>query len=128
MRLSSLTLMVLAAACAPSAFASNDVLSDSELLSRANDAFAAKEAPVDRVLGFHNGQMIIVDVRCSDVCPTNTVRIIHYAGSADAVCAQTRADLVTVDVPRSITVGPEKFCVPRVLVSRRLYTDKPYQK
>ena len=118
--------LCIAAVIAAPAFASGDVLSDGELLSRAAAVFAVKEAPVDRILGLHKGLPIIVDVRCSDVCPNYTVRIIHYAGAAEAACAQVRGDLVSVDVPRSITVGPEKFCVPHALVQRRLYTDRPY--
>lgn len=118
----------IAAVISAPAFAAGDVLSDGDLIARANAVFAVKEAPVDRILGIHKGLPIIVDVRCGDVCPNSTVRIIHYAGAADAACAQTHGDLVSVDVPRSITVGPEKFCVPHALVSRRLYTDRPYQK
>ncbi len=110
------------------AVAANDILSDNDLVARANAVFAAKEAPVDRILGIHKGLPVIVDVRCSDICPNYTVRIIHYAGAAEAACAQTRADLVMVNVPRSITTGPEKFCVPHALVSRRQYTDRPYQR
>ncbi len=116
-----------AAAIAAPALAVNDVLSDSDLVARANTVFSVKEPPTDRIIGLHKSQLVIVDVRCSDVCPNNTVRIIHYAGAADAVCAQTGADLVTVNVPRSLTLGPEKFCVPHLLVKRRLYTDRPYQ-
>lgn len=108
------------------AAASTDILSDGDLVSRASSAFANKEPPADRILGIHRGQMVMLDVRCADVCPNYTVRIIHYAGAPN--CTQLGGDIVSVDVPRSITTGPEKFCVPHVLVSRRLYTDKPYQK
>jgi hypothetical protein len=108
------------------AHATSDVISDRELVTRAQSVLAVKEAPIDRVLGIHDGQMIIVDVRCSGTCPASTVRIIHYAGNQEAVCA--RADLVTVDVFRGLTIGPEKFCVPHALVQRRLYTDRPYQR
>lgn len=122
-----LSLFVAVVIAAP-VFASNDFLGDSDLVARAAEVFSVKEAPVDRMLGLHKGLPIIVDVRCSDVCPANTVRIIHFAGSAEAACAQAHSDVVIVDVPRGFTVGPEKFCVPHVLVSRRLYADRPYQK
>jgi hypothetical protein len=106
----------------------NDVLSDSDLASRVSAVFASKDAPPDRVLGLHKGLPVLLDIRCSDLCPANTVRIVHYIGAADAACAAAAGDLVNIAVPRGITMGPEKFCVPHVLAGRHLYTDQPYRK
>lgn len=110
------------------AWAVNDALSDADLIARTSAVLASKDAPPDRIIGLYKNLAVVVDLRCSDACPQSTVRIVHFAGTAEAACAQTAGDLVTVAVPRGLTSGPEKFCVPRILVSRKLYTDRPYQK
>jgi|GEM_PF-1585201 len=116
----------MAVAISAPAAASTDILADGDLVNRAATVFANKEPPSDRILGIHHGQMVVLDVRCADVCPNYTVRIVHYAGAPN--CTQLGGDVVSVDVPRSITSGPEQFCIPHILVSRRLYADKPYQR
>ncbi|GAA0536404.1 hypothetical protein FHS83_003322 [Rhizomicrobium palustre] len=110
------------------AFAAGDQLDDNALVSRAQSVQAVKDPPVDRVLGLHRGLPVVVDVRCGDVCPQNTVRFIHYIGQTEAACAQTRGDIVSVDVPKGITSGQEKFCVPHILVRQKLYIDRPFQR
>lgn len=121
-------LAVFTAAAAMPAFARTDSLSDSQLVSQVSDVFTERETPPDRMLGTHKGMPIIIDVRCAGNCPAATVRIVHYMGSVEQACAATGGDIVTVDVPRGLSSGPEKFCVPHTLVSRRLYTDRPYQR
>lgn len=119
---------VMAMAAMAPGWAANDPLSDSDLASRANTLFSGTETPADRVLGIHNGVLVIIDVRCSDLCPANTIRIIHYMGGVEAACKQTGGDLINIVVPRGLSTGPEKFCIPHVLASRKTYADKPYQR
>lgn len=115
------------AAATPSS-ASNDELSDADLVSRASAVFNLREAPVDRVLGLHRGHRVIVDAICGDVCPDYMVRIVHYDIPGGPACAQMGADSAMITVPMAITARQENYCIPHVLYVRKLYTDRPYQK
>lgn len=54
-------------------------LSDADLVRYASKRFDPMKAPTGReVLGRHRGTMVVVDFPCSDVCPQETRRIIHY--------------------------------------------------
>ncbi len=122
-------LLVLAcAAVSAGAHASTDALSDADLLARASAVFSSKDSPADRILGVHRGKQVILDVVCGDVCPANTVRIIHYLAPPDAACIQAGADTVDVQVPRGIASAPQSFCIPHVLVAHKRYSDRPFQK
>jgi hypothetical protein len=116
---------VLSGGCAG---AMNDPLSDAELVGRADAMFAMKDGPADRVLGVHRGALVMVDVRCGDVCPAYTVRIIHYGVDPGPACKQIGGDIASVGVPKGIGVGLQDFCVPHVLYARKRYVDHPYQK
>ncbi len=120
--------VVLTTVAAPSARAATDALSDSDLVARALAIFASKESPADRILGVHRGQQVLLEVRCGDVCPAYTVRIIHYLAPADANCVRLGGDVVGIAVPAGIAIMNQDFCIPHVLVARILYTDHPYQK
>lgn len=110
------------------AYAGADPVTDAELVARATTVMSVKEAPVDRMLGTHKGVPVIVDVRCGDVCPQYTVRIIHYIISPGPECTKLGGDTANIMVPVSITSRPQPFCVPHVLYQQKLYTDRPYQK
>lgn len=114
------------AAAAMVANAAGDVLTDADLVARANAVMSVKEAPVDRMLGVHKGMPVIVDVRCANVCPQNTVRIIHYAAGPGPDCTKLGGDTASITVPVSISERPQPFCIPHVLYGRQLYTDHPY--
>lgn len=125
----------MAIACAVlSALASSPVqaagtpLSDTDLVARASAVMAVKEAPMDRMLGLHKGVPVIVDVRCGDVCPQYTVRIIHYTVEPGPACTKLGGDTARIVVPVSIAAMTQPFCVPHVLYGKNLYTDRPYQK
>lgn len=115
--------MLASASAAPT-----DELSDADLVSRATAVFASKEAPAQRFLGVHHRLPVVVDIRCGDICPQYTVRIIHYMAEAGRACAAMGADTATVVVPKGIGTGQENFCIPHVLYSRKLYVDHPYRK
>jgi len=110
------------------ASASTDVLSDSDLVSRASAVFASRDTPADRILGLHHGMPVMVEARCSDVCPNYTVRIIHYLAEPGASCSKLGGDTVSIMVPVSITAQNRDFCIPHILYQRKLYTDHPYQR
>ncbi len=119
--------IVFAALAAVPANAAMDTLSDADLVNRASAVFSEKEPPADRILGVHRGNRVIVDVRCGDVCPAYTVRIIHYDIPAGPACSQIGGDSTSVLMPMGITTANQDFCVPHILYTRKLYTDRPYQ-
>jgi hypothetical protein len=110
------------------ALAAADPVDDAQLVARARAVLAVKEAPADRMLAAHKGVPVIVDVRCGDVCPQYTVRIIHYIVSPGPDCVKLGGDTANVMVPVSIAVRPQPFCIPHALYGKNLYTDHPYQK
>ena len=115
-------------AVAAAAAAATDPISDADLVSRAATVMGVQNAPADRMLGTHKGVPVIVDVRCSDVCPQMTVRIIHYVVDPGPDCARLGGDTASIMVPVSITSRPQSFCIPHAIYAKRLYTDHPYQK
>jgi hypothetical protein len=122
-----LAIAVIAALTTP-ALALTDVLSDAELINRAGAVRSAQEPPADRIIGVHRGARVIVDVRCGDVCPAYTVRIIRYDAEPGAVCTKLGGDIASILVPMAIGVRQQSFCIPHALYQRKLYVDHPYQK
>ena len=108
--------------------ATTDPVSDSDLVARANAVMSVKEAPPDRMLGVHKGAPVIVDIRCGDVCPQYTVRIIHYTVDVGPTCTKLGGDIAVILVPVSIASVTQKFCIPHVLYQQKLYVDHPFQK
>jgi hypothetical protein len=98
-------------------------------IAEINDAriAAIDAAPFDReakmfkhdVLGINRGMKVIADYPCSDLCPTDTVRIIHYDRAPGPDCE--KAGGVTRDrtVPFSIAFTNRPYCVPKVLDKRK---------
>ena len=110
------------------ACAANTTLSDTDLAGRAAAVLSVKEPPADRVLGIHRGTMVFVDVLCSDVCPVNTVRVIHYQVEAGPQCTRLGGDSVSIVVPITIGARAQPYCIPHILYRRNLYNDQPYRK
>lgn len=107
--------------------AANDPLTDAALVASANSVLSVKEAPADRMLGLHKGTPVIVDVRCGDVCPQYTVRIIRYTIDPGPACTKLGGDTATIGVPMGLVTRPQSFCIPHVLYGKQMYTDQPYQ-
>lgn len=103
-------------------------VTDAQLVSVASAVMAVKEPPLDRMLGVHKGVPVIVDVRCGDVCPAYTVRIIHYTIEAGPACSKLGGDTAMIAVPAGIGVVTQNFCVPHVLYKQNLHVDHPYKK
>ena len=66
-------------------------------------------------LGLHNGVPVLVDFPCGDLCPTYTVRVIHYDLPTGPECA-ARGGVVK---SMGVWLGPGQmetpFCFPKVL-------------
>jgi hypothetical protein len=113
---------------ATAAGAASDPLTDADLVARAGAVMSVKEAPADRILGVHKGVPVIVDVRCGDVCPQYTIRIIHYVIEPGPACTKLGADTASIGVPMGLTTRPQAFCIPHVLYAKKLHFDTPYRQ
>jgi hypothetical protein len=103
-----------------------DSFTDNTLATYATHYFqsAREQAPMgETVIGMMNETKIVADVRCGDVCPAYTVRILHYAVDPGPACKRAGGEVATLAVPISIAVMKKDFCVPGVLYRERLYTD-----
>jgi hypothetical protein len=124
MRYGAVALLLLTTA----ASAANVPLTDAELVASANSVLSVKEAPLDRMLGLHKGTPVIVDVRCGDVCPQYTVRIIRYTIDPGPACTKLGGDTATIGVPMGLVTRPQSFCIPHALYGKQMYTDQPYRR
>jgi hypothetical protein len=68
------------------------------------------------VLGVHRGARLLQDVKCSDVCPDHTVRIIRYDLHPRLSCDQVHGKAKAVTVPVGVGLESVEFCFPSVLV------------
>jgi len=68
-----------------------------------------------QVLGSLNEVAVVVEFVCSDLCPMNTVRIIHLDVETGERCADAGGVERTVIVPVAITSREKSFCFPEVL-------------
>jgi hypothetical protein len=110
-------LALLVAAATPA-----DTLSDDALLAYAQKPYSKIEKMGHHdVLGVHHGAEVVVDFPCSDVCPNYTVRIIHYATAPGPDCDKIGGVTQMRTVPFSIAVVQRPFCVPTVLVEKKLH-------
>lgn len=103
-----------------------DSFTDATLTAYAKHYFQSDrfQTPVgETVIGTMNGTKIVADVRCGDVCPAYTVRILRYAVDPGLACKRAGGEVATLAIPISIAVTKKDFCVPGVLFRERLYTD-----
>jgi hypothetical protein len=99
---------------------SGDTLTDDALIAYASKPFDRAKA-MTTVLGIHHGAKVIAEFRCSDVCPDYTTRIIHYDAAPGPDCDKIGGVARAQRVPYSIASAMETFCVPAILVDRRLF-------
>ncbi len=91
-------------------------LSDAELLEYASAPYDKAEMMNKRaILGTHHGAKVLAEFPCSDICPTYTVRVIHYDISSRETCAKAGGVMRPMRVPRGIASHDEGFCFPKVL-------------
>jgi hypothetical protein len=120
-RLTALGILLLAlTAC-------TNTLSDADLSSYASTPFD-KHAMEGKsvVLGVHQGVTVVADFPCADLCPNNTIRVIHYDVAGDTECAQKGGLPRTLWMPEGVGNVPRSYCLPRVLAAEldRLETSK----
>lgn len=68
-----------------------------------------------QVIGSHNGIKVIEEFQCSDLCPQNTHRIIHYDVPAGPSCEQVGGVTKSILVPVAIAIMAKEYCFPRVI-------------
>ena len=78
-----------------------------------------------RIIGLHHGIRVVADSSCSDVCPGNTVTVIHYDLAPGPDCRRAHGVDATALVPMSIAMVPRHFCVPEILVREKLFRFNP---
>ena len=66
-------------------------------------------------IGEHHGNTVVIETQCSDLCPENTLRIIHYDVPDVESCARIGGVIKQILVPIAITVAPRQFCFPEVI-------------
>lgn len=89
---------------------------DEELLAYAASDYVKRDMMhKHEVLGTHNGVALVADFPCSDLCPANTVRIIHYQLGEGQQCSAAHGAKQDLPVPMGIGGGLKAFCVPKVL-------------
>jgi hypothetical protein len=118
---------LLAAAVAAAMSTHSETLTSDQLVAKATTVFATKDGTKDAtVLGTYKGAPVSVSVKCGDICPAYTVRIIHFIVPDGKNCAKLDGQTMSVIVPHGIAAGPESFCIPDPLVKKDLWEDHPY--
>ena len=108
--------VVLAAAVAVSGCAGLRAITEADVLQYASKPYdKGSHGPPHQVLGSLNDVAVVVDFLCSDLCPMNTVRIIHFDVDSGERCADAGGIERTVIVPVAITSREKSFCFPEVL-------------
>ena len=99
-----------------------DTLSDDALVAYAQAPYSKVEKSLQHdVLGIHHGVEVVADFPCSDLCPNYTTRVIHYAVEPGPDCDKIGGRAREMNVPVSIAVMRKTFCVPGILVEKKLY-------
>ncbi|WP_201556646.1 hypothetical protein [Psychrobacter sp. 72-O-c] len=111
--LSALLISLVACVSLPT---NENMLSDAQLISIAQqDSRKPVKGQPNLVIGVHKGTKVIEEFHCSDLCPENTVRIVHYDVSETATCDSVGGVTKSVLIPIAITVMPKKYCFPKVI-------------
>lgn len=119
---------LLAATAAVMMASSPDALSADQLVEKAKGVLANREGPPNgTVLGTFHGAPVVVMVKCGDVCPAYTVRVIHFVVPDGKNCAKLGGMDMSVMVPMGISIGPQAFCIPDPLIKKDLWQDRPYR-
>lgn len=114
--LSSLIISLMALASCVTAPTNENTMTDAQLvqLAKQTDCTPVEGEP-NLVVGIHNGTKVIEEFHCSDLCPQNTVRIVHYDVAAGPTCDAIGGVTKSILVPIAITVMPREYCFPKVI-------------
>lgn len=92
----------------------NQVLSEESILAYATTPF--DEAPENYVvLGELNGNQVVVEFKCSDICPDYTVRIVRYELKENESCSDIGGVEKEIVVPAGIAATTRTYCFPKVI-------------
>jgi len=103
-------LLIAQAAPAPA-----DTVTDAEILAFASAPWDKRDLLARRELGIHRGTRVLVEYRCSDVCPDYTTRVIRYAVAPGPECARIGGVVRDAVIPSGIASSLRSYCVPAVL-------------
>lgn len=114
--LSVLVISLITLASCVSAPTNENTMTDAQLvqLAKQTDRKPVTGEP-NLVVGVHNGTKVIEEFHCSDLCPQNTVRIVHYDIAAGPTCDAIGGVSKSILVPIAITVMPREYCFPKVI-------------
>lgn len=68
-------------------------------------------------LGSYRGTPLVAEFPCADVCPSYTIRIVHFVLPEDVQCKDVGGVLSEVLVPVAISVRSEIFCMPAIVAN-----------
>lgn len=68
-------------------------------------------------LGSYRGAQLVADFPCADVCPSHTVRIVHFVLPPATGCDEVGGVMHEVLVPVAISMRSEFFCMPPIVVN-----------
>lgn len=118
-RLGSAVLMLAGALVAGSTLGRDSTgLSDAELrayMARPYDKAALMNTTVP--LGRYRGAQLVAEFPCADVCPSHTVRIVHFVLPPGVRCADVGGVMGEVLVPVVISMRSETFCMPPIVAN-----------
>lgn len=89
-------------------------LSEQDVLNYATTPF--NEVPENYVVfGSLNGSQVVVEFKCSDVCPDYTVRIVRYELNKNQSCDEVGGIEKEIVVPIGIAATRNTYCFPKVI-------------
>ncbi len=103
---------VFALACCSRALDPSRELSDDELREIARRPIEESEVNhIDAIVGRHHGVPVRMTVRCGDLCPDYSVRIVRY-DIDPAACPGVGGTIVRLGVPSAASVSLVDMCLP----------------
>lgn len=92
-------------------------LTDKELLDYASSSYdkGLYDQP-PKILGDLRGVDVVVEYKCSDICPNYAVRVIRFELPADKTCDQVGGRYTYFDLPPFSQQPHGGYCVPNVLM------------
>ncbi|MBI2894542.1 MAG: hypothetical protein HYY06_13400 [Deltaproteobacteria bacterium] len=94
-------------------------LSDEELREIARRPIEESEVnQVDVIVGRHRGTPVRMTVRCGDLCPDYSVRIVRYDVDP-ATCPRVGGSIVRMGVPSAASVSLVDMCLPAPIAAEQ---------
>lgn len=122
--IASITALISLMSCHPNGTtASTSPLRDEDIVKIDKYTFNKSAMEGKKIgIGMQHGVRIVADYRCGDVCPDNTIRIIHYDVEPGPKCSAVNGLVEGVDTG----FIEEKFCVPRAVANpEAVWVDDP---